>query len=311
MKIAIIGTGAMGSIYAGLLAEGGHDVRAIDLWADHVEAIHRHGLRIEGPSGNRTATGIRASRDPDIAADCDLFVIATKARDVGAASRAIAPVLHPGAVVLTIQNGLGAGERIAEFLPFERVLLGVAEGFGASVVGPGHVRHTAMRHIHLGDPAAGLSERLERVANAWRQGGFDVCVHEELTPFIWEKFLCNVTLSGPCTAIGCRVDELLADPDRWAVGLGCMREAHTVGRAQGVVFSFDDPETHVTTFARALGKARPSMLLDHMARRRSELEAINGQVSSRGRLLGIATPFNDTICTIIRAREAAFDDDIR
>ena len=307
MKIAIVGAGAMGSIYAGLLADAGHDVRVIDTWAEHIEAIRRNGLRIEGASGDRRVRSILAGVDPDVASGRDLYVIATKARDVGAAARSIAPMLPSEAVVLTIQNGLGAGERIAEFLPIERVLLGVAEGFGASVVGPGHVRHTSMRCIHLGDPTAGRSVRLEQVAAVWREGGFEVRVHGEIAPFIWEKFLCNVTLSGPCTAIGCTVAELLADPDRWAVGLGCMREAYAVGRAEGITFSFDDPETHVTTFARALGDARPSMLLDHMAARPSELEAINGQVSRRGRNRGIATPFNDTICAILRAREAAFD----
>ena len=307
MKIAIVGAGAMGSIYAGLLADAGHDVRAIDTWAEHIEAIQQNGLRIEGASGDRTVHSIRAGADPVVASGCELYVIATKARDVGAAARTIAPALRPGAVVLTIQNGLGAGERIAEFLPIERVLLGVAEGFGASVVGPGHVRHTSMRCIHLGDPTAGRSGRMEQVAAAWRESGFEVRVHTEIAPFIWEKFLCNVTLSGPCTAIGCTVAELLADPDRWAIGLGCMREAYEVGEAEGIAFTFDDPETHVTTFARALGSARPSMLLDHLAGRPSELEAINGQVARRGRKHGIATPFNDTICAILRAREAAFE----
>ena len=306
MNIAIIGTGAMGSIYAGLLADAGHEVWAIDIWKDHVEAIRQHGLRIEGPSGHRTVETIHAETEPAAASHCELHVIATKARHVGQAARAIAPSLRSGTVVLTIQNGLGSRARIAKFLPVERVLLGVAEGFGASVIAPGHVKHTAMRNIHLGDPTSGLSSRLQDVAEAWRKAGFPVRVHADINPTIWEKFLCNVTLSGPCTAIGCTVAELLANAERWEVALGCMREAYRVGQAEGVEFSFDNPEAHVTAFARDLGGARPSMLLDHMAERHSELEAINGQVSRRGRNHGIATPFNDTICAIVRAREAGF-----
>ncbi len=296
----------MGSIYAGLLADAGHEVWAIDIWTDHVEAIRQHGLRIDGPSGHKNVTTIHAETDPTPASHCELQVIATKARHVGQAARVIARSLGSETVVLTIQNGLGSKERIAKYLPVQRVLLGVAEGFGASVVGPGHVMHTAMRNIHLGDPTSGLSSRLQIVADAWRQAGFPVRIHADINPTIWEKFLCNVTLSGPCTATGCTVAELLANGERWEVALGCMREAYRVGQAEGINFSFDDPEVHVTDFARDLGDARPSMLLDHLAGRHSELEAINGQVSKRGRALGIATPFNDTICAVVRAREADF-----
>ena len=214
--------------------------------------------------------------------------------------------------MLTIQNGLGALERVARRLPRERILLGIAEGFGASVTGPGHVAHTAMRSLHLGEPAGGISDRLRRVDEAWRLGGFPVRIHEDIVPVIWGKFLCNVALSGPCTAFGCTVAELIEPRGhRWEIGLGCMREAYRIGKAEGVPFTFDDPLLHVTRFARSLGNARPSMLLDHMARRRSELDAINGAVSHRGRIHGIATPYNDTICAVIRAREAEFRDDAR
>ncbi len=304
MRIAIVGTGAMGSVYAGYLAEGGHEVLAYDTWTDHMSAIRQHGLRIDGPDGSRRIRGIRVIEDMASAVDCDLVVIATKARDAVAAASAVRPVLGPNAVALTIQNGLGAGERVGAILPAGRVLLGVAEGFGASVEGPGHVAHTAMRCVHLGDLDFHDPERLETVGEAWRESGFPVRTHADILPVVWEKFLCNVALSGSCTAIRCTVGELLADPERWAIGMGCMREAYEVAQAEGTRFSFEDPVAHVTGFARDLGHARPSMLLDHMAERPSELDAINGQVSSRGRRLGIATPYNDTLVAVLRAREA-------
>jgi len=118
--------------------------------------------------------------------------------------------------------------------------------------------------------------------------------------------LCNVTLSAPCTAFGCTVADLRADPERWAVALGCMAEAFAVGRAHGVAFSFDNPVAYVTAFAERVGAAKPSMLQDHEAGRRSELEAINGAIPPLGAALGIATPYNETLCAVIRAREAAF-----
>ena len=159
MKIAIFGVGAMGSIYAGLFAEAGHEVHAVDIWREHVDAINRDGLRVEGASGDRVVQGIQATTaGADIGA-CDLYVLATKADGVGSAAETIAQIMGPESIVLTIQNGLGAGERIARFMSTERVLLGVADGFGASMKGSGHVHHNAMNLIRLGEMDGGLSQR--------------------------------------------------------------------------------------------------------------------------------------------------------
>ena len=131
MKIAIVGTGAMGSVYAGLFAEAGQEVWAIDSWDEHIAAISNKGLRLEGASGDRIIPRINATTSLEEAGDCELYVLATKAADVGTAAQAIARIMPDNALVLTIQNGLGAGERIAQFMPTSNVLLGVAEGFGA------------------------------------------------------------------------------------------------------------------------------------------------------------------------------------
>jgi 2-dehydropantoate 2-reductase len=306
MKIAVVGTGAMGSIYAALLADAGNDVWAVDAWTDHVNAINRGGLRVSGPHGARTVTGLRATADIAEAGACDLYVVATKASAVADAARGVAAVMRPDSLVLTIQNGLGAGERIAQAVAADAVLLGVAEGFGASMAAPGHVTHTAMKLIRLGEMGGGISERLRAVEAVWRDAGFAVEAFADIDRLIWEKFLCNVTLSGPCTVFDCTVAELRARPDQWAVALGCLREAYAVGRAKNVAFSFDDAEAYVTAFAAAVGDARPSMLQDHQAGRVSELDAINGCVPVLGAELGIPTPYNETVSAVVRAREQTF-----
>lgn len=306
MKIAIVGTGAMGSVYAALLADAGHEVWAIDTWSEHVDAINAAGLRLEGASGDRTVTTIHATTDVAEAGACDLFVIATKASGVGQAAAAIAPLLGPDSIVLTIQNGLGAGERIAEHMATDKVLLGVAEGFGASMIGPGHAHHNNMRLIRVGEVGGGITDRLTGVVDVWQGAGFDARSFADIDQLIWEKFICNVTLSGPCAIFGCTVGELMDDPDKWQVALGCTAEAHAVGLAKGVHFSFDDALAYVADFASNLRGARPSMLLDHMAMRPSEIDAINGQVPVLGAALGIATPYNDTVCAVVRSLEQRF-----
>ena len=308
-KIAIVGVGAMGSIYAAMMAEAKHEVWAIDSWDDHVEAINAAGLRLEGPGGSQTVNRIRATSRIEDAGACDLYVIATKANAVGEAARGVAGVMRPDSLVLTIQNGLGAGDRIAAHMATENVLLGVADGFGASMRGPGHAHHNAMRLIRLGEIRGGITRRLRTLEMLWQGAGFTARAFEDITQLIWEKFVCNVTLSAPCTAFDCNVGALMANEDAWEVALGCAREAHACGVAEGVNFSFEDVDRYVTDFATLMPNASPSLRLDHLAGKPSEIDAINGMVPVLGARHGIATPFNETLAAIVRAREAAFGSD--
>ena len=305
-RIAVIGAGAMGSIYAGFFAEAGYAVSVVDVWAAHIAAIAAKGLRLEGGSGDRVIAGITAcDRIADLG-DIDLYVIATKADGVAAVAAELAMVMTPGSLVLTIQNGLGAGERIGRHMPVDHVLLGVAEGFGASIKGPGHIHHNAMRQVRIGEMNGGMTDRLQKVEALWQQAGFKAKAFDDIHQLVWEKFICNVMCSAPTTAFDCTIGELFADADRRQVALGCMREAYAIGRAKGIAFSFDDPVAYGLEFAASIPDSIPSMRLDHLAGRRSEIDAINGMVPVLGRELGIATPYNDAMVAVVRAREARF-----
>ena len=131
MKIAIVGTGAMGCVYAGLLGDAGNEVWAIDRWVEHIEAIRKDGLRLEGKSGDRTVR-IQATSNADSVGVCDLVIIATKAMHVSEAAKSARGLTGPDTLVLTIQNGLGSAAKVADILGKERVLLGVVAGFGAT-----------------------------------------------------------------------------------------------------------------------------------------------------------------------------------
>jgi 2-dehydropantoate 2-reductase len=127
-----------------------------------------------------------------------------------------------------------------------------------------------------------------------------------VTLMIWEKFLCNVTLSAPCAAFDVTVGELMSDPAAWKVALGCTSEAYQLGVAKGIRFSFDDPLLYVTEFASTIPNASPSMRLDHLARRPSEIDVINGAVVTQSRELGLPAPYNEALCAILRRRELKF-----
>ena len=305
MRIAILGVGAMGSVYAGLLAAAGLDVWAVDLWADHVDAIRRDGLKVSGASGERTVR-LSATTDAREVGRADLVVIATKASGVDEAAAAARDILAEDGVVLTIQNGLGSAERVAKTVGADRVLIGVVGGFGASIVAPGHAHHNGWEFVRLGEYEGSVSPRLQRIGAVWEQGGFPVLLFPDIHKMVWEKFICNVAFSGTCTLTGMTIGEVLADPEAWSVSSACASEAFQVARAKGIAVEIGDPVAYVRAFGEKIPNARPSMLLDHMAQRRSEIDVINGAVPREAARLGLATPVNSTVSALVRAREGRF-----
>jgi 2-dehydropantoate 2-reductase len=306
MKIAIIGVGAMGSVYAALLADKGrHDVIAIDSWAAHVEAINARGLRVEGASGDRTVR-LTASADAKGLSGVDLVIIATKDDGVAAAARTALAIAKPDAPILTIQNGLGSADKVAEIVGSKRIMMGVVGGFGASMKGPGHAHHNGMEFLRLGEMDGGLTDRLETVKQAWEAGGFKVLTFADIHKMVWEKLICNCTYSGPCAMTGLTVGDIQASPEGWSIAAACATEAYMVARAKGIALDFNDPVRYVYDFGQKIPGARPSMLLDHMARRKAEVDNINGAIPREGAKVGIATPVNSVVVALLRAREAGF-----
>ena len=306
MKIAIIGCGAMGSVYAALLADSGNEVWAIDTWEDHISAINRNGLRVEGASGDRTVS-INATTDPRSAGECELIIVATKASGVAGAAVAAKSIAGPNSIILTIQNGLGAAERIAESIETKQVMIGVVGGFGASMKGPGHAHHNGMQLVRIGEMNGGVSDRLEKVVQAWVSAGFTAKGYPDIHQMIWEKFICNVTYSAPCALMNATIGQIQENPDSWSVALSCAKEADAVARAKEIELSFDDVESYVRDFGANMPDARPSMLLDHMALRPSEIDGINGAVPIEAAKIGMTAPINALISSLIRGRESNFN----
>jgi 2-dehydropantoate 2-reductase len=305
MKIAVIGVGAMGSVYAALLPGGGHEVWAVDVWQAHIDAIRERGLRLEGASGDRTVR-IHATSNAASVRDVDLVIIATKDDGVVGAARAALHMAKPEAPILTIQNGLGSAEKVAEIVGSNRVMIGVVGGFGASIKAPGHAHHNGMEFVRLGEMEGGLTPRLEQVAEVWRSGGFKVLTFDDIHKMVWEKLICNCTYSGPCALTGLRIGEVQANPSAWSIATACATEAYNVARAKGIALDFSDPVAYVKAFGEKIPNTRPSMLLDHLAGRRAEVANINGAIPREGAKVGIATPVNSVVVALLLAKEAGF-----
>lgn len=306
MNITIVGMGAMGSVYAALFTEDGHTVFGVDDWREHCSAINSNGLRVEGASGSRTLRNITVSENINDFPRSDLYIIATKASGVGKAAELISTVADKDSTIITIQNGLGSGERIEKFVSTKNLLLGVAEGFGASVISPGHIHHNSMKLIRIGELNGGISTRLLKIEELWRKAGFKVKAFEDITQLIWEKFICNVTFSAPCTVFKKTIGELMDNPLLWEIALGGTLEAYSIAIEKNINLSFDDPVKYVTNFGLNMPDAKPSMLLDHISNRKSEIDAINGMIPIMGRELGINTPYSDTLVACVKSAEEEF-----
>ncbi len=293
MKIAVVGTGAMGSVYAGLFAAAGHEVWAIDRWREHVEAMRSKGLRVEGASGDRTVK-VNATTDAREAGPCDLVVLATKAMHVASAASSIPVLLKKETPVLSIQNGLGGPDTAASILGKDRVMVGVVGGFGASMRAPGHAHHNGMELVRLGEFGGPITARLKKVEDAWRGAGFRVKVFDDIDQLVWEKLLCNCAYSGPCAIAECTIAEVMADADLSRVSAECATEAYAVAMERNIKLGFNDPVAYVREFGSKIPHARPSVLLDLQLRKKSEIDVINGS---------IPRPVNQTLTQLVRAKE--------
>jgi 2-dehydropantoate 2-reductase len=307
--IAIIGCGAMGSIYAGLLASAGNEVLAIDTNADHVRTINENGLRISGASGDRTVAIQAFDSPPD--RTVDLVIVAVKAAYVAAAAASASSLIGQHTLLLTIQNGLGSADVLADTLVPERLIVGVAQGFGASLPEPGHTHHNDMKAIRMGAyeghlPAAHgqlPAAEVERVASVWRDAGFDAEAVADIAAMQWEKLICNVAYSAPCAVTGMTVGQAMNDAHVGPVSRAAAEEAWRVAKARGIALSFEDPVAHVRDFAARMPDAKPSVLLDIEAGRASEVGAINGAIPREAAKVGMTAPVNATLTGLVRALE--------
>ena len=303
-SVAVVGCGAMGSIYAGLLAAAGNVVTVVDPWQAHVDAINRDGLRVVGTRGDQV-TRVTAVTAPE-PGDVNLVIIASKSLAVRAAAQSAQPLIGPNTLVLTIQNGLGSSEVVADVVGEARLLVGIAGGFGASLVAPGHAHHNAMQIVRIGPYAGAGADVTADVVDLWQRAGFKAEATSDVKKIQWEKLICNVGFSGPCVLINGTVGEVMDDPDISEISRKAATEAFEVAVALGVSLDVTDPVEHARAFGASVRSAKPSTLLDHERSRKSEIDVINGAVAREAARIGRDAPVNATITAFVKRLERSF-----
>ncbi|MCP3936204.1 MAG: 2-dehydropantoate 2-reductase [Actinomycetia bacterium] len=303
MKTAVVGCGAMGSIYAALLASSGNVVCAVDHNTRHVAAINEHGLRVSGASGDRVVDMVAYTEPPEMLVD--LVVIAVKAAHVADAAVAALRLSGPDTLVLTIQNGLGSAEIVADMVGPERLLVGVAQGFGASLPADGHAHHNDMKAIRMGAYSGTAIEPAQHIASIWSSAGFDAVAVADIASMQWGKLICNVAFSAQCALTGMTLGEVVDHPEMGSTSRAAALEAWEVAQALNVALDFDDPVQQVRDFADRMPLAKSSVLLDIEGGRTSEVGVINGAVPREAKKVGMTAPVNATLTGLVQALERA------
>jgi 2-dehydropantoate 2-reductase len=164
------------------------------------------------------------------------------------------------------------------------------------------VHHNGWELVRLGERHGPATPRIHRIAEVWADAGFRVRAFDDVDQLVWEKLICNVCFSGTCAILERPIRDVLDDASAWEVASGCATEAYDVARARGIALDFDDPVAYVRAFGEKIPDARPSMLLDVLAGRRTEVDVINGAIPPAASELGLSAPVNTVVTALVEAK---------
>lgn len=303
MKVAVVGAGAMGSLFGALLAEAGADVWLIDIWEAHVKAVNSGGLEIEREGQVRTVR-LNATTDPAEVEPRDLVIVFVKSTHTGDAARTAGRLAGKHGLVLTLQNGMGNADRIAQAVDSENIIAGTTS-YGATMLGPGKIRHAGIGLTTIGMWHKGNSGRAHHVAAFFSKAGIETEVVEDVRRIVWGKLLINVGINAITALTGIKNGQLLDLASTVALSRAAVEEAIRVAEAQNIVVRQDAVE-HVLAVAKATGGNRSSMGQDVDNRRLTEIAAINGVVVCEAERLGLQAPVNRTLTALVETLQAHY-----
>ena len=309
MKIAVIGAGAMGSVFGFFLAGAGQQVVLVNRWREHVEAINRAGLEME-EEGVTHRLRVMATMDAAEVGPVDLVLVFVKSYDTASAVDAAHRITGPETLVLTLQNGLGNAETIAATVGEERTVCGTT-AHGATRLGPGRVSHRGSGETVLGPFRGPVTERIRQIAEVFNATGLRTRVTDNALGALWGKLLVNVGINALTAILSVPNGALLDHPGSRDLLSAAVSEASTVAARKGVVLPYADPLAHCVEVARATGSNHSSMLQDVLNRRRTEIDYINGAVVREGAALGIENPINETLMKLVQTIEASYTERVQ
>jgi len=304
-QILVVGAGAMGGLFGGLLAEGGLDVTLLDPWAEHIAEINRHGLRITGVGGDRRIN-VKATTEPATISAADIVLFQCKAHANVAAANSVRHLFAGATVAISFQNGLGNEETLAEILGVKSVIGGLTAQAGL-IEGPGCVHNYGSLPTTIGEMAGGLSTRCTDIAALFTNHGLATAATADIKREIWKKLLGNVALGAISAVTDLRSVEIMQVPELRDIVFRGADEAAAVAAADGIVLDTAEARSVlmrlVDTTGGGTGNSKSSMRDDLVLRRRTEIDTIHGAVARLGRYHGVPTPTIDAMVALVKGLE--------
>ena len=294
MNVLVMGSGAVGGYYGGVLRHAGNEVTFVAR-GDHLAAIRERGLRVDSvTSGNFTVEADATDR-PDASLRPELVLFCVKGYDNATAIELLRPVVREDTTVLTLQNGIGSGAQLADAFGEHKVMLGVTY-VDAALKGPGHVAEFGgPSRLVFGEADGGRTDRAAAISDALSGAGVTVELTSDVETALWRKFLFICAWSGMICLTRSPMAEILASPATKRMTTDVLREVQSVAGARGIELSDSEVEAAMQSFRDAGEDSVSSMYIDLQAGKPLEIEVLNGAVARMGAEVGVATPVNDFI----------------
>ncbi|AOT72623.1 ketopantoate reductase family protein [Geosporobacter ferrireducens] len=300
MKIAILGAGAIGSLYGGLLAEGGNEVWFLDLWKEHLEVIKKNGLIVQKYGAKRIITGIQAAVSAEEIGPVELVILLVKSYASQKALKENLELFQDNTILLTLQNGLGNIENINEVIDEGKIIAGVTS-HGSTVIAPGIINHAGAGKTYIGELTGEHSSRVKKIAALFCNAGIETIVTDQIEILLWEKLMVNVGINSITAITGLKNGQILEYLETEELLEAAVKEALAVARANGIYITLDNPIEYVKNVCKATANNQSSMLQDVLHKRITEIQTINGVVVKAGKGAGIDTPINKVLTNLVVA----------
>jgi 2-dehydropantoate 2-reductase len=303
VKICVLGAGALGCAIGGVLTEGGNEVWLINRNAAQVEAMNCRGLLLRDGGVDRSVR-VHAATTAKDAGVVDLVVVLVKSFDTRQAMDAAKSLVGPQTMVLSLQNGLGHEDILADVVGRERVLAGKTYA-GGTQLGVGHVLvGTRGKDTHIGELDGRITERVQRIAQVFSAAGLETIVSDNILGAMWDKLLINVATGALTGITRLSYGDLYQQPELEACAVAAVAEAMAVAEASGIVLGITEPrDAWVKAGAGLPYEFKTSMLQSLEKGSVTEIDFVNGAVVRWGEKCGVPTPVNQTLVACIKGIE--------
>ena len=307
-KVAVLGAGAMGCLFGGLMAEKGLDVTLIDVWKEHVNAINSKGLKMDGHGGDRYIK-IKATTDPSTLKPVDAIIIMCKATALEKALTNAKNIIGDKTMLMSFQNGIGH-EAIMQKIAGKEKVLGGTTTQASNVLGPGHIKNHAALPSWIGEYEGGMSDRVKDLAETFTAHNLETIAVPDIKKRKWMK-LFALTAIGPLSSIFDlhHTDLYISNKNQEVsreLGKKIILETREVAKADGVDVTEDECLEMFNKIVDSKQTNKSSMCFDILNKRKTEIDFINGAVSKIGKGHGVKTPMNDLMYKMIMVKEGMY-----